>query len=149
MREILKKPSIYFVILIFIIYILLNVFLSGFYKTIKLIVIYAGTVNWIELGASIFLTVVIGILVSINTVLFYIKYKERRKCKEAGAVATAGTLGGLAVGVCPLCITGIFPLIFSLFGLSFTFASLPFKGIEIQVLVVLTLLVSLWMMEKK
>ena len=37
---------------------------------------------------------------------------------------------------------GILPIIFGVFGISFSFASLPFQGIEIQFLVLLVLLSS-------
>src|SRR3989344_4067052 len=117
-KVVLKKPYLYFFILIFLFYILLNVWLSGFYQTIKLIFIYANTVNWLELIISIFFTIIIGLLVAVNFVYVYIKYKERKKCLKESVVATAGGVGGLVVGVCPLCITGLFPLIFSFFGVS-------------------------------
>ncbi|PIN95092.1 hypothetical protein COU53_01175 [Candidatus Pacearchaeota archaeon CG10_big_fil_rev_8_21_14_0_10_30_48] len=141
MREIFKKPYIYWFLAIFIFYIGLNILLSGFYKTIPLIIVYLETVNWVKLGISLVLTLVIGFLVSLNGVLVYIKYKERKKCKGVGT-ASAGTIGGLIVGVCPLCVTGIFPLILGLIGISFSLGSLPFQGIEIQVLVALILFAS-------
>ena len=78
-----------------------------------------------------------------NSILAYIKYKERKKCNNEITLSGIGTLGGLATGICPLCVTGIFPLLLSLIGISFSFASLPFQGIEIQILITLILLVSL------
>lgn len=149
MTQIFKKSYIYWIILIFILYIALNIIFSGFYNTIKLIIIYANTVDWLKLGISIILTLVIGFLVAVNSVTAYIKYKERKKCKEGVATASVGTVGGLIVGVCPLCVTGLFPLIFSFLGIGFSFASLPFGGIEIQVLVVIILSISLWMLKKR
>jgi len=148
MNQIFKKPHIYWIFFIFIIYLALNIIFSGFYNTIKLIIVYANTVNWLKLGISIILTLVIGILVSINAVTAYIKYKERKKCGEGVAAAGVGTVGGLIVGVCPLCVTGLFPLIFSFLGLGFSFASLPLGGIEIQAIVVIILSVSLWMLRR-
>jgi len=143
MRIVFRKPYIYFVILVFLIYIIIDVILSGFYNTIPLILIYAKTVNWFKLGISLILTLTIGVLIAFNSVLVYIKYKERQKCKKEIALGSAGALGGLIVGVCPLCVTGIIPLLLGLIGVSFSFASLPFQGIEIQILVVLILLFSL------
>lgn len=148
-KIVFRKPYLYGVILIFLIYILLNIWLSGFYNTIKLIFIYASTINWLELVISIVLTLIIGILVAVNSVYAYILYKERRKCLKESAVATAGGIGGLIVGVCPLCVTGLFPLIFSFFGIGFSFASLPLKGIEVQMFVAIILLISLRMLKKK
>jgi len=149
MTSIFKKPYIYWILLIFIIYLALNIIFSGFYNTIKLIIVYANTVDWLKLGISIILTLVIGTLVAVNAVTAFIKYKERKKCKEGVAAASVGTVGGLIVGVCPLCVTGLFPLIFSFLGIGFSFASLPLGGIEIQAVVVIILFVSLWMLNKK
>jgi hypothetical protein len=146
--KIFKKPYIYWIFLIFIVYIILNVIFSGFYNTIKSFIIYADTVNWLKLGISIILTLVIGILVSINAVTAFVKYKERQKCRKAVATAGVGTLGGLIVGVCPLCVTGLFPMIFSALGIGFSFASLPFGGIEIQVFIAIILAIGLWIFKK-
>lgn len=143
MKLLFKKPYIYFIILIFLAYLGINVLLSGFYNTIPLILVYAKTVNWFKLGISLFLTLLIGILIALNSVLIYIKYRERKRCKKEITLSSAGAVGGLVAGVCPLCITGLIPLILGLVGISFSFASLPFQGIEIQVLVVAILLISL------
>ena len=143
MKILLKKPYLYFVILIFLVYLGINILFSGFYNTIPLILVYSKTVDWFKLGISIFLTLVIGALISFNSVLIYIKYKERRKCKKDITLSSAGAIGGLVTGVCPICITGIIPLVLGFLGISFSFASLPFRGIEVQVLVAIVLTASL------
>mgnify|MGYP001603402680 CR=1 FL=1 len=150
MKLAFKKPYIYFIVLIFLIYIGLNALLADSF--IKSVLIYYKTVNWTKLGISLALTIAIGILVAINSVYFYIRYKEKtnlKKCKNAGVVGGIGTIGGLAAGICPLCVTGLLPLILSVLGISFSFASLPFEGIEIQFAVLFLLIVSLYMLEKK
>ena len=141
MKKVFEKPYVYWFIGIFVFYLGLSILVSGFYNTIPLIIIYVKTVNWLKLGISLFLTLVIGFFVSLNSVLIYIKYKERKKCKGVGTTSV-GTIGGLIVGVCPLCVTGIFPLIFGLIGISFSFGALPFEGIEIQVLIALILFIG-------
>ena len=146
MKKIFKKPFVYWFIGIFIFYLILNILTSGFYETIPLIVIYANTVNWLTLGISLLLTLIIGFLVAFISVLAYVRYKERKQCKEGVAVASVGGLGGLAVGVCPLCVTGIFPLLLSFFGISFSFGSLPFQGMEVQLIIIIFLLISLYML---
>lgn len=148
MKEVFRKPYFYWVFFIFLLYLVLNFLISGFYETLQLVIIYANTVDWVKLGISILLTLAIGFLVAVNFVFSYILYKERKKCKEGVATAGVGAVGGLIVGICPLCVVGIFPLIFSALGLTFSFASLPFNGIEIQSLVVLILLGSLFMLKK-
>ena len=148
MKTIFKKPYVYWFFGIFVSYLILNILISGFYNTLPLIIIYAKTVDWIKLGISLLLTLTIGFLVAANGVLVYIKYKERKRCKGVGT-ASIGAAAGLIVGVCPLCVTGVFPLLLGLFGISFSFGSLPFQGIEIQILVIIILVFSLWMLEKK
>ena len=149
MKILFKKPYIYFVFLIFLIYIILNIFVSGFYNTLPLILVYAKTVNWFKLGFSLFLTLIIGILIAFNSVLIYIKYQEKKRCKEEIVLSSIGGFGGLISGVCPLCITGIVPLILGLIGISFSLASLPFQGIEVQILVVFVLTISFFSLSKR
>ena len=148
-KGLFRKPYLSWVVAIFVIYIVLNILLSGFYDTIPLIAIYAKTVNWLKLGFSLLLTLIIGMLVSLTMVLTYVKYKERKQCKEGFALSGVGGIGGLVVGICPLCVTGIFPLLFGLFGTGFSFASLPFQGIEIQIGVITVLITSLYLLTKQ
>ena len=143
MKTLLKKPCVYFVILIFLVYLSLNIILSGFYNTIPLILVYAKTVDWLKLGISLFLTLTIGALIAFNSVLIYVKYKEKKRCKKEMTLSSAGAIGGLVTGVCPLCVTGLIPLILGFTGVSFSFASLPLQGIEVQIFVVIILLASM------
>ena len=146
--KLLKRPYLFWSVTIFIFYMLINLLLSGFYDTIPLIIIYAKTINWISLGSSLLLSLSTGILVSMTMVLTYIKYKERKQCKEGVILSGTGSFGGLIAGICPLCVTGIFPLILASLGISFSFASLPFQGLEIQMGVVLILITSLYLLTK-
>ncbi len=149
MRRIFSRPYLYWFIGIFVFYLLLNILLSGFYNTLKLIVIYASTVDWVKLGISLILTLAIGFLVAVNSVYVYILYKERKSCKEGKALAVTGGVGGLIVGVCPLCVTGLIPLVLGLLGIGFSFASLPLQGIEIQFLIFAILLAGLHFLRKR
>ena len=148
MKTAFKKPYIFYVVAIFFIYLILNIFISGFYNTIPLILTYAATVNWLKLMISLILSLAIGIFVAVNVTYVYIAHQQRKKCLSGGATAGIGTIGGLITGICPLCITGLFPLIFGLFGISFSLASLPFQGIEIQAAVLILLFISYKMLEK-
>ena len=148
MKRVFKKPYIYFFIIVFLFYFLINLFISGFNDTIPLILKYASTVNWFKLIVSLILSLIIGILVSINVVLVFVNYRERKKCKKEMISTGIGVVGGLITGFCPLCVAGLFPLLFGLFGVSFSLASLPFQGIEVQIAVVILLFVSLRMLNK-
>lgn len=148
MKKALTRPYIYLTISVFLIYIFINLIASGFYETIPLIAAYAKTVNWLKLIISLILSLTIGVLVALNATYSYISFRERKKCLSGTTTAGVGTVGGLIAGVCPLCVTGLFPLIFGLFGISFSLASLPFQGIEVQLAVVVLLAISLKMFGK-
>ncbi len=148
MEKIFKRPYIFYTLGIFIFYLILNILFSGFYETIILIFKYASSVDWFSLLISIFFSLAIGVLVAVNSVLIFIKYKERKKCLEGSSLTGVGAVGGLIVGICPLCITGILPLILSIFGVSFSFATLPFNGIEVQFFVLAILIFSYLSLEK-
>ena len=133
---------------IFLVYTSLNVIISQFYTTIRYIPYYLNAVKWGELSLGAIFSLVIGILISVNTVYTYIRYLERKRYKARGALTCAAAIGGLATGVCSACVAGIIPLIFSILGLSFSWASLPFKGMEIQLAVIVLLLISLYLNRK-
>lgn len=149
MKRIFQRPYIYWFLGIFLSYLVLNIFISGFNDTIPLIIVYASTINWVKLGISLVLTLAIGFLVALNAVYVYILYRERKSCKEGKVFAGVGTVGGLIVGVCPLCVTGLVPLVLGFLGIGFSFASLPLQGIEIQILVVMVLLAGFWILKNK
>lgn len=146
-KQVFKKPNLYFFIFVYISYLILNVIISQFYITARYIPRYLETIKWGELVLSAVLTLIIGFLVALNSVLIYIKIKERKKIKKQTLLASLGTIGGFATGVCTACVAGLFPLIFGLFGVSFSFLSLPFKGIEIQLLIILILATNIYLLE--
>jgi len=149
MKIIFKRPYVYWILGIFVLYIILNILFSGFYDTIPLVIFYFKTVDWLKLGVSLILTLLIGFFVAVNSVLVYILYKLRKQCSREKVITGVGTAGGLIVGVCPLCVTGLFPLILGLLGISFSFGSLPFQGIEIQFLILGILIWNYFLLKKK
>ena len=149
MKRVFKKPYIFWLIGIFLIYLALNISLSGFYNTIPLIIKYSQTVNWFKLITSLILTLAIASFVATNSILVYIQYKERKNFKKETALTSISTAGGLITGVCPLCVTGLVPLLLSAFGISFSFASLPLQGIEIQILVLALLSMTFLQLKRK
>ncbi len=147
--RILKRPYIYWVVGVFFSYILVNILISGFYEKVPLFLKYASSVNWTRLTISIVFAITIALLVSISSVLTYIKIKERQNCKKQVAVTSIGTVGGIVTGFCPLCVTGLVPLIFSAVGITFTFSSLPFSGLEVQAVIILLLAINLYYLNRK
>jgi len=80
--------------------------------------------------------------------MIFVRYKERKECKRSVTLAGVGTVSGLTAGICPLCVTGILPIILGGLGISFSFASLPFQGIEVQILTLFILIISLFLVIK-
>ena len=148
-RSVFKRPWILFFFLVFFIYLSLNIIISQFYVTIQYIPRYLETIKWGELLLSGLFALLIGFLVSLNATLIFMKWKEQRFIKKQTFLTSVGTIGGLATGICTACVAGLFPLFFGLFGVSFSFLSLPFKGMEIQLFVILLLLINLYFLQKQ
>lgn len=143
----LQKPYIYWTIGIFLIYTALNIWLSKFYITIKDLSNFVGTINWADLTISIILALSIGLLVAFNIIYAYIKYKPHRQVKTTTATCI-GTITGLSTGVCAACVTSVFPTLAGLFGVTISWAALPFRGTEIQILTILLLGITLYVLRK-
>jgi hypothetical protein len=147
LKELFRRPYVFWVIGVFIFYITIVSIVTGFYKTIPLLIFYFNTLNWAEFGPSLALSLAIGIFVSMNSVLLYRNYKKRASCRNTGALTGIGVAGGMAVGICPLCTLGMLPLILGVFGVTFSFASLPFKGLEIQFISLLILVFGFYFLK--
>lgn len=142
MKRVFQRPYIFLIAGIFLLYVILNVLFSGFYKTLVLITKYITTVNWMSLSISVLLSLTIGFFIAVNSVLLYLRHNARKQCGSAATMTSVGTIGGFITGVCPLCVTGLFPLLFSFFGITFSLGSLPFQGIEVQVVTLALLAIS-------
>lgn len=150
-KNVLAKPYIFWVAGIFSGYMFLNIILTKFYITIQYIPYFLDTILWGNFILSVLFSLSIGILISINTVLTYFNYKEaveRKKNIQTAAVTGAGTIGGLATGICSACVASVFPFFFSIFGITISFASLPFQGLEIQTLVIAILGINLYYIQR-
>ncbi len=149
MKELFKKPRVYWIIGIAIVYLTLNVIFSEFYITLRYIPAYLNEIHWGEILTSMVFVLITSILVALNSVSAYLKFKERKNIKKNATLSCAATIGGLTTGVCPACVTGLFPLILSSVGVSFSWSMLPFKGLEIQLLIIIILSTSLYYLHKK
>ena len=132
MKFIFKKPYIFLFIGTFLVYLLLLFILSDFGNTLFLALQYAETVSWEKLAFSVFLSLSIGFFVALNTCFAIREYAIRKQCKKGGALTGAGILAGLSIGICPLCVGGLLPLVLGILGISFSFGILPWQGLEIQ-----------------
>ena len=148
MNRVFKKPYVYWLVSIFFVYLVLLVLISQFYVTLQFLPYYLNTLNWVEFGASALFSLTIAGLVAVNGVYGYIRWQERRVVKE-GAIVCAGSVGGFVAGVCPACVTSVFPFIFGAFGVSFSWASLPLRGFEIQLITIAILVGSLYLLKRK
>ena len=149
MKELFKKPKVYWLGGIFLGYLIIDVLVSGFYNVLLQIPYFLETINWSRLILSISLAMIIAFLVAMNMLLLYQAIKEKQKIKREGIVSSLGMVSGLAAGVCPACVLGLFPIIFSLFGLTFTWTFLPWEGTEIQVVTILLLATSIILLTRK
>lgn len=132
-------------IVITLTYILVTVWISDFYTTLIAIPYYLNTINWLEFGTSILFTITIGVLIAINTVCSYQKYQLHKSIKKQGSATCLATISGISTGVCPACFGGLVPVIVSTFGITLSWAALPFKGLEIQALIIAILGGTLWL----
>lgn len=149
MKRVFTKQYLPWFILIFISYIFLAILLSQFYLNFKYMPYYISTIKWSWFLTSVVFTLIIGFLVALNSIYAYVKYKEHKEFKKETALSCVGTIGGLSTGVCPSCVAGLFPLILDGFGISFSYAALPFKGLEVQFLVIVILGISLYFLHRR
>src|SRR3989344_6191486 len=139
---IFKRPYVFWLAGLFVLYLALAVLLSEFYVTVQYIPYYVGQIHWIELGLSVLFTIIIAFLVAYNAVNLYCLYKKRKTLSKKTGISCIAAFGGLAVGVCPICATGLLPLVLGSVGVAFTWAALPFKGLEMQIIVIALLAAS-------
>ena len=153
-KKTLQRPYLFWVISIALFYITLNIFISKFYLTIFYAPYFLDTINWNDFLLSIGFTLVIGILVAINIVTAYLHYQENKqhlqsksctaKDKTATVFASFGAFIGLATGVCSACTPIILPFLFSIFGVTLTWSSLPISGFHVQAVLALLLSLNLY-----
>lgn len=138
-----KPPFLYGMLFVFVAYMILLYAFGNFPTTLHLALLYAPLWTRFELAVSLFFSLAIAALIACNVVLAYRHYRERKRCHSAAVVTGAGTLGGFAAGLCPVCLSGLLPLVLGIFGVSFSLVALPFKGMELQVLVIVVLSLNL------
>ena len=86
--ELFRRPYVYSVLVIFILYLAIVFIIGNFPTTIPLALLYAPLQTRIELLLSLLFSITIAALVACNVVLAYLKYQEQKKCHAASAVTS-------------------------------------------------------------
>lgn len=146
-----QKPYIFWILGISLLYFALNIFLSKFYVTVQYIPQYFETLNWVLLFLSFLLSVGIAFLVAVNMVFGYLVYHEKKNCEKKklhASLPVFGAVAGLSTGICSACVGSVFPAVFGLFGVTLSWAALPFKGAEVQGVLIALLGANLYYLNK-
>jgi hypothetical protein len=149
MKFLIRKPFIFYFIGIFLLYLIALFLVSDFGSTLFLALQYIETVKWGKLALSVLLSLLIGIFIAINSCYLIKEYTRRRKCREGTVLTSVGVIAGLSVGVCPLCVGGLLPLLLGFLGVSFSFGVLPWQGLEVQLIVLGVMVYTTYMFIKK
>jgi len=141
----IKKPYIYSFFIILIVYLIITAIVNKFY----IVAPYIKTYNLRIVIPHLILNLIVAILVAININLIYLKFKEAKRVEKSSTLTFFGVFSGMLGGLCPGCIAGLFPLITSFFGIGLSLASLPFKGLELQVLAIIILIIPIIFLTKQ
>lgn len=132
---ILKKPFLFYFILIFVFYIFLNVFINKIHITFYTLI---HSMNWLfVIPYLLFNFIIVPFLVALTVNLSIMRFKELGISRKGSGsfLGSLGAFGGLLGGACPACIAGLFPAFLGLFGVvGFSLNVLPLMGLEIQIL---------------
>ncbi|MBI2498785.1 hypothetical protein HYV88_00925 [Candidatus Woesearchaeota archaeon] len=135
----LTRPYVYYFILIFLVYLIINIIVNKVYITAPTLL----TNNLKIIIPYLIFTIFIAFLVALNINLTVKKFKDLRKVKKESGLTFIGIFGGVLGGACPSCFVGLFPAFLGLFGITATLSSLPFFGIEILVGSVIFLVIGM------
>ncbi|MEK6867214.1 MAG: hypothetical protein AABX98_00180 [Nanoarchaeota archaeon] len=153
LQTVFKRPYVFWLVGIALLYVSLAIIFSKFYLTLWYLPLFFDTLNWKEFIISVSFTFVIGFLVATNIVLAYLHYQENKKQKnvlcithdrKATIFAGIETFLGLLLGVCSACTPLLFPFLLSIFGVTITLSTLPLRGFELQIILILFLIFNIW-----
>lgn len=144
-EAIFRKPYSFYFIFLFFLYLLFNIWINKLYITYRVLIdnFYYGIF-------LIFFMILVAFLTALNINLIIIKFKEYKKFNyESGWFTSIAVFLGFMGGACPGCIVGLFPAFAGIFfGSGISLNILPFKGIELQILSVLLLVLSANLLSK-
>src|SRR3989344_8846248 len=147
--KILLKQRIYFKIFLLslLFYLLLSIYLiyyffNGFYLFFNYSIKYYPYLN-------ILFTIILSFLFGINLSLILFRFKEIKKYNnESGTGIFTSVLSLFSAG-CPVCSFTILSFLIPGLSATFSLAILPFKGLEIQLLGILLLLIGIFILTKE
>jgi Na+/H+-dicarboxylate symporter len=138
----IKEKKIYFTI-IFLLYILINIFLNKTYITYNHI-IYNHTIFYIIFFILINY-IIVPFLVSTTIILSIQKINDLKNISKKGSsISLLAIFATLLGGACPHCFVGLFPAFMGLFSTTITLGNLPLQGFEIQIISSIILLISIY-----
>ena len=140
----IKKPYLYSFVLIFLIYIIVDVFVNKVHQSLDII----SAKGFLFLASFVLLFILVPFLVATCFNLVWIKFKELKALSKVSGLAAVGAFGGFLGGACPSCFVGLFPAFMGLFGITLSLGNLPFYGLEIQLISVILLFISIFLLTR-
>lgn len=117
-------------------------FFNGFYLFFNYYLKYYPYLN------SLF-TLILAFLFGINLALIIYRFKEIRKYNNESGTGIFTSIISLFSAGCPVCSLSILSLLIPGIGSVFSLAILPFKGLEIQIMGIILLLTSIFILTKE
>tara|TARA_Y100000310_G_C20665617_1_gene807319 strand:- start:1679 stop:2188 length:510 start_codon:yes stop_codon:yes gene_type:complete len=150
LKEVTSGSYIVSFVVVFFIYLGINVYVNQLYVTG--LGIFSMYRTFFAIPFIFFLFLVPG-LVALNVNLVVYKFKDlklmsKRGRAGAGSVGFLGISAGLIGGACPGCFAGLFPAAVGIFGVTATLSSLPFNGLEVQLASSVLLFVSIYFLTR-
>jgi len=144
-EAIVKKPYVFYLVIIFLGYLGLNIWLNQTFVTFSVLFTAYKLSFAIPFVA---LSLITAFLVAVTINLIILKFKEFRAVNKTSGIAAVAIFLGFVGGACPGCFVGIFPAIVGIFGASLTLTSLPLNGLEIQIASSLILILSIHLLTR-
>ncbi len=140
-RAVFSSVNYLLLFLFFIVlYLGINVWANRFYEVIG--VFLSFRLSFVIAYALI--TLLIGAGIALTWTIIAYKLKQMVSVRKDAGMTAVGIFGGLLGGACPGCFVGLFPTLAGVFGITATLSSLPFFGFEIQVLTLIIVLITLY-----
>ncbi len=145
-KSILKQKSYFRIFLFtFIIYLILAIALINYFFLGFELFFQQATYAFFNLLA----TLILAFLFGINLALVIYRFKEIKKYNNESGTGIFTTIISLFGAGCPVCSFTLVSLLIPAFGTTFSLAILPLKGLEIQLIGIVVLLISIYILTKK